>query len=469
VTDDSIFLQTAGDRIATRSGHPVSLRGVSLGGWMNMENFITGFPATESLQRAALEKALGEEGYRRFFGRFLDVFFADADASFIASLGLNLVRLPVNYRHFEDDMRPFELRDDGFRLLDRAIERCARHGLYTIIDLHALPGFQNQRWHSDNPTHQALFWTHKHFQDRVVNLWTALAHRYRDNPWVAGYNPINEPGDVGGLTIGPFYERLHEAVRAIDPHHILFLEGNRHALDFGMFGAPGPNTVYTVHDYALPGFFDGGDYPGVSRGRYVDRDALEQTFLARTEYMRRTGTPIWIGEFGPVYTGDERHDEMRAQVLVDQLEIYRRHDASWALWTYKDIGVQGLVYAAADSPYLRRIRPVIDKKARLGVDAWGSADEGVRHILGPIEETFRREFPAFDPFPFGQRSWIHSLVRHILLAEPLVDDFGACFVGASGAEIDALADSFRFDRCDQRQRLRDILRAAAAAHAPAAA
>ena len=163
MTDDSIFLQTAGDRIATRSGHPVSLRGVSLGGWMNMENFITGFPATESLQRAALEKALGGEAYRRFFDRFLDV--------------LNLVRLPVNYRHFEDDMRPFELRDDGFRLLDRAIERCARHGLYTIIDLHALPGFQNQRWHSDNSTHQTLFWTHKHFQDRVVNLWTALARR----------------------------------------------------------------------------------------------------------------------------------------------------------------------------------------------------------------------------------------------------------------------------------------------------
>src|SRR6185503_21312437 len=79
VTDNSIFLQTAGDRIATRSGHLVSLRGVSLGGWMNMENFITGFPATESLQRAALRRALGEDVYRRFFDRLLDVFFADAD------------------------------------------------------------------------------------------------------------------------------------------------------------------------------------------------------------------------------------------------------------------------------------------------------------------------------------------------------------------------------------------------------
>jgi len=37
----------------TRSGRSIVLRGVGLGGWMNMENFITGYPATETLQRAA--------------------------------------------------------------------------------------------------------------------------------------------------------------------------------------------------------------------------------------------------------------------------------------------------------------------------------------------------------------------------------------------------------------------------------
>jgi endoglucanase len=461
--DEDIRLETRGRRITTRAGRPVLLRGVGLGGWMNMENFITGFPSTETLQRDALRRALGEEGARRFFDRFLDVFFGDEDAAFLAGLGLNCVRLAVSYRHFDDDLRPFELQEDGFRLLDRAIDRCARHGLYAVIDLHALPGCQNQRWHSDNPTHRALFWAYRHFQDRVVHLWEALARRYRDHPWVAGYNPINEPGDVSGRAIGPFYRRLHDAVRAIDGDHILFLEGNRYSLDFDVFGEPWPNTVYTVHDYALPGLYDGGDYPGSSRGTYVDRDVLEQTFQARTEYMRRTGTPIWVGEFGPVYPGDPRGDAMRLQVLADQLEIYRRHDAGWALWTYKDIGLQGLVYAAPDSPYLRRIRPVLDRKARLGVDAWGSSDAGVRNILGPIEETFRREFPGFDPFPFGQRSWIHGLVRHILLAEPLVEDFGRCFEGVGADETLALADSFRFGACLRRDRLLAILRAAVAA------
>jgi hypothetical protein len=119
------------------------------------------------------------------------------------------------------------------------------------------------------------------------------------------------------------------------------------------------------------------------------------------------------------------------------------------------------VYPSPESPYVRRIQAVLDKKARLGVDAWGSSDAGVRHLLAPIEETFQQEFPGFDPFPFGARSWVHGLVRHVLLAEPLVDDFARCFQGVGLDEAASLADSFRFDACWKRERLLDILRSAA--------
>ncbi len=455
---DENLLRVDGNRLVRGTGTPVVLRGLGLGGWMNMENFITGYPANEAQQRTALHQALGEDGYRRFFDRFLEVFFDEADARYLASLGLNCVRIAFNYRHFEDDDQPFVMKEAGFRLLDRAIDICARNRLYTVLDLHALPGFQNQHWHSDNPTHWAQFWTHRHFQDRVVHLWEALAERYRDNPWVAGYNLINEPSDPSGASIGPLYRRLEAAVRAVDKQHVLFLDGNRYSVDFHMFGDPLPNCVYTAHDYALAGFVDGGGYPGTTRGEYVDRAFVEKTFLARTEYMRRTGTPIWIGEFGPVYTGDRAADDQRYQLLRDQLDLYREHGAGWSLWTYKDIGLQGLVSTPPDAPYLTRIAPVLQKKARLGVDAWGSVDAGVRHILDPIERTFREEFPDFAPFPFGVRSWIDTLVRHILLAEPLVHDFGRCFEGLSPAEAEALADSFRFDRCVVRTRLAEVLK-----------
>lgn len=456
------WLRVAGDRLVDPAGSPVLLTGFGLGGWMNMENFITGYPATESHARRALREALGEDGYAAFFDQFLAGFFDASDARYLASLGLNALRVPFHYRHFEDDDRPFVLKPDGFRWLDRVVDACAGAGIYTILDLHAVPGAQNHHWHSDNPTHQPAFWTHRHFQDRVVHLWEALAEHYRDNPAVAGYNPVNEPADESGAVIGPFYDRLAAAIRAVDPRHILFLDGNRYSSDFSVFTEPLPDTVYTVHDYALPGIAVGAEYPGTTRGEYYDRDTVAATFLRRTEFMRRTGTPIWVGEFGPVYTGSPELDRSRYRLLADQLSIYREHGASWSLWTYKDIGRQGLVYADPESPYLRRIAPALAKKERLGADSWGGSDREVRHILDPIEQLFDREFPDYEPYPWGRRQHIHLLVRHILLAEPLVDDFRRCFVGVNPDEAARLARSFTLNQCVRREPLAELLRGHAA-------
>jgi len=452
------WLQVRGRDIVDEDGQIVVLRGVGLGGWMMMENFITGYPSSEMVMRAALRKALGEEAYESFFDTFLHDFFDDADAAYLASLGLNHVRLPFNYRHFEDDLNPGRFKPEGFALLDRAINLCAQHGLYTILDLHGLPGWQNQHWHSDNPTHWSSFWNHIEFQDRVVGLWEALAERYRDNPLVAGYNLINEPGDVAGKTIDPFYRRLEKAIRSIDGRHILFLEGNRYATDFDQLGDPLPNTVYAAHDYALPGFIDGGGYPGVTRGQYVDRRRVEEVFLNRTAYMRTREVPIWIGEFGPVYTGDAQNDAWRYQLLEDQLDLYALHGASWALWTYKDIGLQGLVTVPETTSYMKLIEPALKKKARLGADAWGGTDTHIRQIMAPVEELFQKEFPNFQPYPWGQQRWINQLVRHMLLAEPLVDDFVAQFAAVSPERAADLGSSFRFDKCQVRAPLADALK-----------
>src|SRR5262249_9976740 len=270
------------------------------------------------------------------------------------------------------------------------------------------------------------------------------------NPWIAGYNVMNEPADPKESRIEPIYRRLLQAIRAIDPERILFLEGNRYSLDFQMFGEPLPNVVYTNHDYALPGFVDGGDYPGLSRGEYVDRAALERKFVERSEYMLGFGVPIWVGEFGPVYKNELASDAMRYQVLRDQLEIYRKYDASWAIWTYKDIGLQGVVYAAPDSPWMERVAPIVEKKKRLGVDAWGTTDASVRHIMGPLEELFRTEFPDYQPFPFGSHRHIAQLVRHMLLAEAMLDEWAARFRGVTADDIERLMQSFLFDNCRQR-------------------
>jgi hypothetical protein len=172
--------------------------------------------------------------------------------------------------------------------------------------------------------------------------------------------------------------------------------------------------------------------------------------------MRNTGTPIWIGEFGPVFVNPAQDDD-KYRLLSDQLDLYESHGASWSIWAYKDIGGEGLVHAAPDSPWMRRIQPVLEKKERLGVDSWATTDKNIRDVMAPIEAVFDREYPGFDPFPFGRHRWVQTIVRSILLAEPMAEDFGRCFEGLEGDQLLALADSFRFDRCIRRERLAALI------------
>lgn len=454
------FLKIKRDEILGADNQPVILRGTSLGGWMNMENFITGYPANEEGMRQAVLEVLGQTKYEFFFDRFLEYFFTEDDARFIASLGLNLLRVPVNYRHFEDDMRPFEIIESGFKHLDRVVDLCARHGIYTIIDLHAVPGYQNTDWHSDNPTHVGFFWQHKHFQDRTVHLWQVFAERYKDQPWVAGYNLINEPYDPSEKLIAPVYRRLVEAIREIDPHHLIFLEGNRFAKEFHMFGEPLPGVAYTHHDYAAPGIVAGGQYPGYTRGEYFDRETLQESFLSLSKYMLEHHVPIWVGEFGALYTGDTEIDATRDRIVRDQLEIYNYYHANWAIWLYKDIGLQGLTYASPDSAWMQRIGHFVNKKARLGTDSWGGRDTYIRHLLEPLEQTFAADFPDYKPGPFGlARHRIKRLVPSILLAEALLPEFAELFRDMSETEIDEMMQSFLFKNCVIRTALAETLAA----------
>jgi endoglucanase len=274
---------------------------------------------------------------------------------------------------------------------------------------------------------------------------------------VAGYNLLNEPGDPTGEVVGPFHDRLVAAVREVDPEHIVFVDGNTYSTDFSMFGEPYENAVYALHDYARAGMSFGGPYPGETAGVWVDRDTLEETFLERTRFQRETGTPIWVGEFGPVYTGDPERDEQRYQVLCDQLDIYDWFAAGWSIWTYKDVGLHGLVEVGEDTAYMERFGDLIAKKRRLGVDAWGSTHAELPEVVEPVHELIAREFPSWAPYPWGVREATDLLIRHILLAQAMLPEYAERFRGLSDDELDALADSFALERCRRRGRLCDIV------------
>lgn len=450
------WLKVSGDQIVNQKGDTVYLRGFGLGGMLHMENFINGYPANEEAMRQGLKSVLGEKKYNLYFDTFLKNYFTDADAAYIKSLGLNLVRIPINYRMFEDDMNPRVFKMEAFAYLDSVIEMCARHKIYTIIDLHALPGAQNQHWHSDNPTHIAAFWLHKDFQDRALQLWEVIADRYKDQSWVAGYDLINEPADPTREKVVPYYKRLNDAIRKIDEKHILFLEGDRYATEFDKFTEVWDNVVYTNHDYAAPGF--GVEYPGYTRDRYYDKDTLEKDFIKKSEFMFSHKVPVWVGEFGPVYTGDSVKDEMRYRVLKDQLAYYNKYKVSWCIWLYKDMGLQAIMHQNENTPYMKLVSAFLKRKDSLGADAWGSSDKNIKYAIAPMEELIKKEFPNFDPYPRGATRELGLLIRHILISEALLPEYCNLFKDLSEEQLVELAQSFRFENYVMRKRLEEILR-----------
>lgn len=443
--------------IVDESGRAVHLVGLGLGGWMNMEGFITGYPGNEEAWRGAMRAALGEDRYRFFFDRLLEYFFEDADAAFIASLGLNCLRLPINYRHFEDDARPFEIRDDGFRHLDRVIDLCAEHGIYTVIDLHAAQGYQNQDWHSDNPGAVAFLWTHRQFQDRAAHLWEAIAARYRGNRWVAGYNVINEPNAPDRDSYLSVHRALFDAVRAADPDHIIFVDGDGYGSNLDHFEEVWPNTVYSIHDYAYCAFSFGGEYPGYTRGVWCDEAWAEKHFLRKTRFARNHRAPMWVGEFGAVFSGEPLRDANRCRIIADQIRIYDRGGAGWSLWTYKDIGKMGLVCVPERSPYRERLAASLDRKERLGADSWTSTGNEIAQARAPILELIEREFPNRDSLGFDPVWLVERTVQAIMLSSALLPEFVAAFRDLSESQLDALLQCFRYENCVVRRPLAEAL------------
>ncbi|KFA71212.1 hypothetical protein S40288_03848 [Stachybotrys chartarum IBT 40288] len=469
------MLRTNGNRIEDSNGQTVVLKGAALGGMLNMENFITGYSGHEHEHRAQMAEVLGEEKSNFFFDRLIHHFFGEADAAYFASLGLNCIRIPFNYRHFIDDMNPSVVKQKGFDLLDRVVDICGKHNLYVVLDMHAVPGGQNQDWHSDSGYARALFWDFKDHQDRAIQLWEALAQHYKGNPVVAGYNLLNEPADPHKTASGHYgqrliewYRRAEKSIRAIDPEHMIFIDGNTYAMDFRAFPKdPLPNAVYACHDYSFLGFPIGEQYEGTDE----QKSKLRSSFERKVEFMRQKQVPIWNGEFGPVYQNEAKEgleavktNSKRFALLEEQLSIYAETDVSWSIWLYKDIGYQGMTYLDPASPYMTLIQPFVEKKQRLGLDFWGVVNkDGVKHLYEPFLEGLKKE--VIEPYRDTKypKIWtferqFERVIRECLMSEYVGWEMAELFRGKSKEELEELAGSFAFENCKRRDMLNAILK-----------
>lgn len=414
------------------NGEKIVFRGFGLGSWMNLEHFMIGLPGTDSLIKKTFSEVYGEEKSSLFFDKFLMEFVDEDDFKFLKDLGVNLLRIPFSYKFFLDDQYPDSFKTEGFKYLDHIISLCEKHEIYAILDLHTTPGGQNPDWHCDTASGIPMLWNYGALRDTVIALWGHIAKYYRNNPWVAGYDIVNEPSMVkNAVVFNEFYDKVVSEIRKHDTNHIIFIEGNRFSTDFSMLDpVEDPQVAYTFHFYPFV------DEPAVLSPE-MKREDRKKIFL--TEFERlvsirdKYNRPVWCGEFGLVL--DEESIQLQTEIIKDMLDLCESYDVSWTLWTYKDAACMGIVYPLEDTPWIK-----LTTKIR---EEWNQHEEQAKgeQLVDHMAETY------FKPISADLRYELQFRMRTIMQVICVEQHLKPFLQLMPWEEAYRLPESFHFNNC----------------------
>jgi hypothetical protein len=369
----SAYVQVRDREFIGPQGEVLRLRGTNFGNWLLPEGYLWGFERASSPRHIenVVAELVGDVSAAEFWRRWRDHYVTRDDVRFLRTAGFNSVRLPLNWRLFVSEHAPFRFEGPGWALLDRVIGWCREEGLYTIIDLHGAPGGQTGANIDDSRARPLLF-EDPAAQQLTVDLWRALAARYRDETTVLGYDLLNEPiADYHDTKkynplLADFYRRLVPAVREIDPHHVLFLGGAQWNTQFEVLGPPfAPNLAYTFHLYQ--------DEP------------VEKSIRRYLDWRDQTGVPLWLGESG------EAPDEwiMKFRTLLEE------HGIGWCFWTYKKVGASETI---ATVPAPAGWEPIV----AYANTPRGEDFDAIRRALPPLETGRRALAELLDNVRFAR-------------------------------------------------------------------
>jgi hypothetical protein len=141
VEPDFTMLRASGRRIVNEAGQVVRLRGLNLGGWLVKEGYILHFPgkdldAPSEIDRAIVDLA-GPDVGPALVTEWREQWIAEADLAEIRALGFNSVRLPLHYALLWD-LENGTPRPEGFAFLDRVVDWCERHRLWSVSETRAV-------------------------------------------------------------------------------------------------------------------------------------------------------------------------------------------------------------------------------------------------------------------------------------------------------------------------------------------
>ena len=289
------FLDVKGTKIVNGDGNEIILSGWGLGNWLLCEGYMWLSDGVQRFDRPRriemiIDELCGQEYAQNFWVRFRERYITEDDIQLMASMGYNSVRIPINARLFLEEGPEMQWIDEGFELLDKCIDWCEKHSLYAFIDLHGAPGGQTGANIDDSIDDMPRLFMDRHCFDKGVALWRKLAQRYKDRWIVGGYDILNEPirpvrheGDTDVTHLLPllkkFYEAAIQAIREVDEHHLVTLEGHYWASATEVFCKKyDPKMIIHFHRYAC--------IPDI------------ESFTPFLEAAERWQCPLWLGETG---------------------------------------------------------------------------------------------------------------------------------------------------------------------------
>jgi aryl-phospho-beta-D-glucosidase BglC (GH1 family) len=323
------FLRAREARIVDGQGREVILRGMGLGGWMLQEGYMLGInkEGTQHSIKARITDLIGLEDCAKFYQLWLQNHMTRADVDLLARSGFNSIRLPLHYNLYTPPIEEEPVPGQntwlkiGFEMTDSLLAWCQANRLYLILDLHAAPGGQGKDANiSDYDSSKPSLWESEANRQKTVALWRKLAERYAKEPWIGGYDLLNEPNwtfegkdkngkeDSSNKPIWDLYRAITKAIREVDTNHLIVIEGNGWGNNYN--GFPGPwddNLVMSFHKYWNPN----------------TPEAIARFTALRDKHR----LPIWLGESG----------ENNNQWFRDCVTLMETNHIGWAWWPHKKV------------------------------------------------------------------------------------------------------------------------------------
>lgn len=326
------YLSVKGRIIVNGKGEKVILRGMGLGGWMLQEGYMFHLSnlGQQHRIREAIESVIGPKKTADFYQKWLTYHTTRADIDSMAKWGFNSVRLPMHYALYTlpVDQEPVAGKntwiEKGFALTDSLLKWCKANKMYLILDLHATPGGQgNDLPISDRYPDKPSLWQSEANQQKMVALWHKLAQRYANEPYIGGYDIINEPNwgfenaadkignqETKNEPLKKLMMDVTKAIREVDKKHIIIIEGNAFGNNYnGLLPTWDNNMVLSFHKY----------------GNFNNQQAI-QHFLDLSE---RYNVPLWMGESG----------ENSNTWFTEEIGLVESHNIGWSWWQLKKMGI----------------------------------------------------------------------------------------------------------------------------------